>query len=180
MAMLTLLNNAAIAASFASLATPQFAEQAVWMQHFHTTIQSPPIGQGRRVELFAENYQKTISKVVVASNASDQSYALINSPSCEAIDTLREYLALDPDWDGEGAPAPLADSIYAALKFLTIDPLRSRWEAALNADGRVSLEAEGEDGEAELLFGPGEQIVMWTSRNRTAQRVTASDIFFNF
>lgn len=89
-----------------------------------------------------------------------------------ALFDLQSFMSLGPDWDGENAPAPDAGSIIAAADFLKRDPNGSRWEAVLNADGRVSLETEGETGLFELMFGPGDQIVVWSETTKTAQQIT--------
>ncbi|WP_295165484.1 hypothetical protein [uncultured Brevundimonas sp.] len=92
-----------------------------------------------------------------------------------ALFDLQSFMSLGPDWDGENAPAPDAASIIAAADFLKRDPNGSRWEAVLNADGRVSLETEGKAGLFELMFGPGDQIVVWSETTKSAQQITVEN-----
>jgi hypothetical protein len=66
---------------------------------------------------------------------------------------LLDWLRQGAGWDGEGAAAPSPSAIHQAITFLALcQPFAVEWDASMHADGRPTLEFDGGESYAELVF----------------------------
>lgn len=181
-AMPTLSVNAAVAAAVVAIASP--AEVGAWLADFnHVSVERPavaaPYYSNANFSLTG-NHELRVQSILLPtpSNAIATPNGYYASWSIAPVMLeIQSFLAFQENWDGEGAPAPSIDSMLGALDFLQAIENPSQWSAALNADGRVSLEADDAKGLGrELLFQDRSTVISWSEGTSSATTLSISEV----
>ena len=169
MAML-LLPNAVIAAALAT-APVSASDFGAWLIELNQVTVAKPVWSAQSSTQFvADGWKAPIGESLIVKGiliptegnvtptASGYKASWNISP---AMLSIQEFLSYDDDWDGEGAPAPDADSVISAIEFIGSNSFVGDWTATLHADGRVALEGHSVKGDVEIIFSKDKKALLW-------------------